>query len=190
MNGLAGDDTGAGRAARFALEAFVIAAAVLPLYLLAKQSVSPELKTFAWPPHWLPHRPTLDHFVSIFEVNELRGAILRSLAVAAISAAIATALGAMVGACDGAQRACAARWFFDGVGYPLAADDRGCDSARDYSCDAWGLRFTQRDRPGCRSCRDCHSDRCADDLRVIRRDSAQIEEAAWIDGASPLANLF
>ena len=96
MNGRPSDDAGAGRAARFALEAFVIAAAVLPLYLLAKQSVSPELETFAWPPHWLPHRLTLDHFISVFEVNELRGAILRSLAVAAISAAIATALGAML----------------------------------------------------------------------------------------------
>ena len=96
MNGRARDDNGAGRTARFALEAFVIAAAVLPLYLLAKQSVSPELETFAWPPHWLPHRLTLDHFISVFEVNELRGAILRSLAVAAISAAIATTLGAML----------------------------------------------------------------------------------------------
>ena len=96
MNGEARDDTGAGRAARFALEAFVIAGAVLPLYLLAKQSVSPELETFAWPPHWLPHRLTLDHFISVFEVNELRGAILRSLGVAAISAAIATTLGAML----------------------------------------------------------------------------------------------
>ena len=96
MNGEARDDTGAGRAARFALEAFVIAGAVLPLYLLAKQSVSPELETFAWPPHWLPHRLTLDHFISVFDVNELRGAILRSLAVAAISAAIATTLGAML----------------------------------------------------------------------------------------------
>jgi ABC-type glycerol-3-phosphate transport system permease component len=96
VNGEARDDTGAGRAARFALEAFVIAGAVLPLYLLAKQSVSPELETFAWPPHWLPHRLTLDHFISVFEVNELRGAILRSLAVAAISAAIATTLGAML----------------------------------------------------------------------------------------------
>jgi ABC-type glycerol-3-phosphate transport system permease component len=96
VNGQARDDTGAGRAARFALEAFVIAGAVLPLYLLAKQSVSPELETFAWPPHWLPHRLTLDHFISVFEVTELRGAILRSLGVAAISAAIATALGAML----------------------------------------------------------------------------------------------
>jgi multiple sugar transport system permease protein len=96
VNGRPSDDAGAGGAARFALEAFVIAAAVLPLYLLAKQSVSPELETFAWPPHWLPHRLTLDHFISVFEVNELRGAILRSLAVAAISAAIATALGAML----------------------------------------------------------------------------------------------
>jgi ABC-type glycerol-3-phosphate transport system permease component len=83
-------------AARFALNAFVIAAAVLPLYLLAKQSVTPELETFAWPPHWMPHHLTLSHFVSVFEVNELRGAVIRSLLVATLSAAIATSLGAML----------------------------------------------------------------------------------------------
>ncbi len=83
-------------AARFALSGLVVAAAVLPLYLLAKQSVTPELETFAWPPHWLPHHPTLAHFASVFEVNELRSAVLRSLGVAAISAAIATSLGAML----------------------------------------------------------------------------------------------
>ena len=44
------------RAARVALNAFVIAGAALPLYLLAKQSVTPELETFAWPPHWTGSR--------------------------------------------------------------------------------------------------------------------------------------
>ena len=83
-------------AARFALSGLVVAAAVLPLYLLAKQSVTPELETFAWPPHWLPHHLTLAHFASVFEVNELRSAVLRSLGVAAVSAAIATSLGAML----------------------------------------------------------------------------------------------
>jgi len=82
--------------ARFALNAFVLIAAALPLYLLAKQSVTPELETFAWPPHWMPHDLTLAHFISVFAVNELRSAVLRSLGVAAISAVIATLLGAML----------------------------------------------------------------------------------------------
>jgi len=82
--------------ARFALNAFVLAAAALPLYLLAKQSVTPELETFAWPPHWMAHHLTLAHFITVFAVNELRSAVVRSLGVAAISALIATALGAML----------------------------------------------------------------------------------------------
>ena len=82
--------------ARYALNAFVLAAAALPLYLLAKQSVTPELETFAWPPHWAPHDLTFAHFIAVFAVNELRSAVLRSLGVAAISAAIATTLGAML----------------------------------------------------------------------------------------------
>jgi multiple sugar transport system permease protein len=91
------DSAGAGlMAARFALNAFVLAAAALPLYILAKQSVTPELETFAWPPHWAPHDLTFSHFITVFAVNELRSAVLRSLGVAAISALIATALGAML----------------------------------------------------------------------------------------------
>ncbi len=84
------------RAARLALNAFVIVGAALPLYILAKQSVTPELETFAWPPHWTPHHLTLAHFISVFAVNELRSAVFRSLGVAAVSAAIATLLGAML----------------------------------------------------------------------------------------------
>jgi len=89
-------DSGGLTAASFALEAFVIVSAALPLYILAKQSVTPELETFAWPPHWTPHHLTLSHFITVFAVNELRSAVLRSLGVASISAVIATALGAML----------------------------------------------------------------------------------------------
>ncbi len=74
----------------------MIAAAVVPLYLLAKQALTPELETFVWPPAWIPRHLTLEHFVTVFAVGELRGAIVRSLAVGVISAAGATALGAML----------------------------------------------------------------------------------------------
>jgi ABC-type glycerol-3-phosphate transport system permease component len=82
--------------ARFALGGFVICGAALPLYLLAKQSITPELETFAWPPFWLPHRLTLSHFVAVFAVTELRAALIRSLLVAVLSSAAATVLGAML----------------------------------------------------------------------------------------------
>lgn len=84
------------RAARFGLNAFVLVAAALPLYLLAKQSVTPELETFAWPPHWMPHHLTLAHFITVLAVSDLRSAVLRSIGVAAVSAVIATLLGAML----------------------------------------------------------------------------------------------
>ena len=96
MSTRARTDSGGLTAASFALEAFVIVSAALPLYILAKQSVTPELETFAWPPHWTPHHLTLSHFITVFAVNELRSAVLRSLGVASISAVIATALGAML----------------------------------------------------------------------------------------------
>jgi ABC-type glycerol-3-phosphate transport system permease component len=98
MNGRAPTESASAglAAARFALNAFVLGAAALPLYLLAKQSVTPELETFAWPPHWAPHDLTFSHFITVFAVNELRSAVLRSLGVAASSALIATALGAML----------------------------------------------------------------------------------------------
>ncbi|MGB6553700.1 MAG: ABC transporter permease subunit [Candidatus Binataceae bacterium] len=83
-------------AVRIAVSALVLAAAIVPLYLLAKQALTPELETFAWPPAWLPRHLTLEHFVTVFAVGELRGAIVRSLAVGVISAAGATAMGAML----------------------------------------------------------------------------------------------
>jgi multiple sugar transport system permease protein len=76
--------------------ALVIITAAAPLYLLVKQAVSPELQSFAWPPRWLPHQLTGAHFAAVLAVGELRSAILRSIFVAAVSAVISTALGAML----------------------------------------------------------------------------------------------
>jgi ABC-type glycerol-3-phosphate transport system permease component len=82
--------------ARRILFAFVLLSSALPLYLLLKQSVTPELETFAWPPYWLPHHLTFSHFASVFEIAELKSAVVRSLAVATLSSALATILGAML----------------------------------------------------------------------------------------------
>src|SRR5262249_33066822 len=73
-----------------------VAAAALPIYLLAKQALTPEAESFAWPPMWLPHQVTLSHFADVFAIGELRSAILRSIGVALASGVIATALGAML----------------------------------------------------------------------------------------------
>jgi multiple sugar transport system permease protein len=81
--------------ARYAAEALIVAGAVIPLYLLIKQAITPELQSFAWPPLWLPHNLTGAHFGAVFAVGELR-AILRSIWVATACAMIATALGAML----------------------------------------------------------------------------------------------
>ncbi|HKV54679.1 MAG TPA: ABC transporter permease subunit [Candidatus Binataceae bacterium] len=80
---------------RFGSAAIVLAAA-LPLYLVLKQALTPELQSFAWPPRWLPHNLTAAHFTAVFAVAELRIAILRSIFVAALCAALATVLGAML----------------------------------------------------------------------------------------------
>jgi len=82
--------------ARYAAEVLIVAGAAIPLYLLIKQAITPELQSFAWPPLWLPHSLTGAHFGAVFAVGELRSAILRSIWVAAACATIATALGAML----------------------------------------------------------------------------------------------
>ena len=82
--------------ARYAAETLIVAGALLPLYLLLKQAITPELQSFAWPPVWLPHSLTGVHFGAVFAVGELRATILRSIWVATACAMIATALGAML----------------------------------------------------------------------------------------------
>src|SRR5207302_3139089 len=81
---------------RYAAEIIVVLSAVVPLYLLLKQSITPELESFAWPPLWMPRMLTSAHFTSVLAVGELRAALLRSVWVAIVSGAVATILGAML----------------------------------------------------------------------------------------------
>jgi ABC-type glycerol-3-phosphate transport system permease component len=88
--------SGSARWIPVALSGAIIASASAPLYLLVKQAITPELESFAWPPLWLPRAVTADHFGAVFAVGELRNSILRSIFVATAAASAATLLGAML----------------------------------------------------------------------------------------------
>ncbi len=83
-------------AARIIIEALVVIAAAVPVYLLIKQALTPDLESFAWPPQWIPRNITLAHVKSVFELAELRSALILSVAVAGVAALVATALGTML----------------------------------------------------------------------------------------------
>jgi len=76
-----------------AIKTFLLAGAAIPVYLIIKQALTPELESLAWPPIWLPHRLTLAHLRAVFAVRELRSAVLLSLFVALVTATLATILG-------------------------------------------------------------------------------------------------
>jgi multiple sugar transport system permease protein len=81
---------------RLLIEALVVLAAAIPIYLLIKQALTPDLESFAWPPRWLPHNLTLTNLESVFELAELRSALILSVIVAVVAALLATALGTML----------------------------------------------------------------------------------------------
>jgi multiple sugar transport system permease protein len=83
-------------AARIAIEALVVLGAAIPIYLLIKQALTPDLESFAWPPHWWLRNSTLTNLKNVFELAELRSALILSVLVAAVAAIIATALGTML----------------------------------------------------------------------------------------------
>ncbi len=83
-------------AGRLIIEATVVLAAAVPVYLLIKQALTPDLESFAWPPHWLPRNITAAHIKGVIELAELRSALILSLAVAGVAALVATALGTML----------------------------------------------------------------------------------------------
>ncbi|HEV3111311.1 MAG TPA: carbohydrate ABC transporter permease [Candidatus Binataceae bacterium] len=81
---------------RIVIEALVVLGAALPVYLLIKQALTPDIESFAWPPRWMPHNLTLAHLKGVFELAELRSALILSVCVAAVAALVATALGTML----------------------------------------------------------------------------------------------
>lgn len=80
--------------ARSAVAWAVAAAAVLPLWLLVKQAVTPDRESFAWPPTFLPHEPTLASFAALAGTTELAAGFVLSagVALATVVAALAIAL--------------------------------------------------------------------------------------------------
>ena len=69
---------------------------MIPIYLLVKQALTPELESFAWPPVWVPRNLTLAHLESVFELAELRSAVVLSVGVAIAAAVLSTMLGTML----------------------------------------------------------------------------------------------
>ena len=65
--------------------AALAAAVLLPLALILKQAFTPEAESFAWPPTWLPHEPTLANFRGLFASVELPYGLRLSLLVAALT---------------------------------------------------------------------------------------------------------
>jgi hypothetical protein len=71
-----------------------IAVGIIPRY--ARGALTPELESFAWPPRWFPDHLTWAHLESVFELAELRSAVLLSVFVATASALLSTVLGTML----------------------------------------------------------------------------------------------
>jgi multiple sugar transport system permease protein len=174
---------------RVAMAAAIVLGAAVPLYLLIKQAITPERESFAWPPAWLPHQIVAAHLRAVVALPELRGAILLSLGVAIMCAALATALGAMLGyamARSAAGRAAgfgaltAARLLpMIAVAIPLAI----------------GLgRVGLYDSPSGLGLALVHSALALPMAALMVYPTfvalpREIEEAAWLDGASP-AHIF
>ena len=60
-------------------------AVLLPVALILKQAFTPDAESFAWPPTWLPHQPTLANFRALFGSVELPFGLQLSLLVAFLS---------------------------------------------------------------------------------------------------------
>jgi ABC-type glycerol-3-phosphate transport system permease component len=61
------------------------AVVLLPLALILKQAFTPEAESFAWPPTWLPHEPTLANVRELFGSVELPYGLRLSLLVAVLT---------------------------------------------------------------------------------------------------------
>jgi len=81
------------RALPIAIAGGAIACAVLaPLALILKQALTPDAESFAWPPTWLPHEPTLANFRDLFGSMELPFGLRLSALVAVLTVLSALAL--------------------------------------------------------------------------------------------------
>jgi multiple sugar transport system permease protein len=79
---------------RVLLVALVVLVVVdlVPVALLVKQAVTPEIESLAWPPTWLPHTTTAANFRAAADTVELGRALALSAGVALATVLLALAL--------------------------------------------------------------------------------------------------
>lgn len=67
---------------------------LLPLAVIAKQALTPEAESFAWPPRWWPGQLTAANFRSAWSSAELGSGLMLSAEVAVATAVVSLALAA------------------------------------------------------------------------------------------------
>lgn len=73
------------RVAPLALAAAIGLLNLVPLAIVLKQALTPEAESLAWPPTWVPRKPTLENFRALGEAVELASGLGLSLLVAALT---------------------------------------------------------------------------------------------------------
>lgn len=91
-----GREAGAwGRVSPYALAAFAVAAALLPVYWMMTISLKREVDQFAVPPKWIIFEPTLAHYRDAFVERSFAQYLVTSGVVAVLSTACALVLGTL-----------------------------------------------------------------------------------------------
>ena len=90
-----------GRRARAALSYIALAAltlfVVVPILWIVSTSIKPSTEIFAIPPRWLPEHPTLAHYDTVLKDSSVPRYVLNSLAVGALATALSLLLGGAAG---------------------------------------------------------------------------------------------
>ncbi|HEY8514619.1 MAG TPA: carbohydrate ABC transporter permease [Candidatus Binatia bacterium] len=83
---------GRGRLVRFLLASAAALVSLLPLAVIVKQAFTPDRESFAWPPTYLPRTLTLENFAAIADAVEVASGFVMSVSVALVSVVLALAL--------------------------------------------------------------------------------------------------
>ena len=76
---------------------FIVLIAAFPLLWMASTSLKPGAEVLAWPPYFLPHRPTLDNFRRLFTQTNFLTYFKNSVLCATFSTFCSIAIGTMGG---------------------------------------------------------------------------------------------
>ena len=82
-------------ALRLALLALALVITLLPVYWMAITSLKTQVEVFASPPTFVPQRPTLENYISLFANRNMGAYLLNSLIVVGASVLLALAIGSL-----------------------------------------------------------------------------------------------